>query len=168
MDAKDYLSKQIKSMWYLQDSVLKGLKDEDLTQELPGTLSSIGVIWLHMANGEDNFVSTITGDAPLWKSHGWNEKFGLESAPNIGEDWTKYYSEVLTIHQLQTCTDEVRKQTQACLENTDAESLDETVKFFSDSDPKANVWVLLVGHTLIHSGEIAAIKGILEGRGLPF
>jgi len=168
MDSKDYLSKQIKSMWYLQDSVLKGLNNEDLTQKPPGTLSSIGIIWLHMANGEDNFISTITGDSPLWKTCGWNEKFKLEGAPNIGEDWTEYQDAALNIHLLQDYTAAIRKQTLVCLNATSAETLDETVKFFKDSDPKANVWVLLVGHTLIHSGEIAAIKGILGGRGLPF
>ena len=168
MDTKTYLRKQIKSMWYLQDSVLKNLTDEQLAVKPPGTTSPIGVIWLHMANGEDNFVSTIMEQPSLWKSCGWNEHFGLEKAPNIGEDWTEYQDVVLTVELLQAYSYAVRAQTETCLESTTDDNLDETVKFFTDSDPKANVWVLLVGHTLVHSGEIAAIVGVLGGKGLPF
>jgi hypothetical protein len=168
MDAKTYLRKQIKSMWNLQGSVVNGLTDEQLAVIPPGTTSPIGVIWLHMVYGEDNFVSTIMEQPSLWQSGDWKERFGLEKAPNIGEDWTEYQDVALTIEKVQAYSDAVQAQTGACLESTTDETLDETVKFFTDSDPKANVWVLLVSHTLIHSGEIAAIKGVLGEKGLPF
>jgi hypothetical protein len=168
MDAKIYLRKQIRMMWYLQDAVLKGLTDEHLTQAPPGTAHPIGIIWLHMAAGEDGFVSTILQQPKLWDSDGWKERFGLEKAPNMGEDWTEYKDISLTIDLLKDYTKVVRAQTKTCLKSTTSDTLDETVKFTSESDPKANVWVFLVGHTLIHSGEIAAIKGILGEKGLPF
>ena len=168
MDAKTYLKKQIKSMWSLGDSVLYGLSDDVLMEVQPGTAAPIGVIWLHMANGEDNFISIIEAGKPLWESDGWKERFGLEKAPNIGEDWTGYQSAALTVELLQAYTEVVRERTKACLETTDDGSLDEMVKFFSEADPKASVWALLVSHTLIHAGEIAAIKGVLGGKGLPF
>ena len=56
MDAITYLKKQINSMQYLQDSVLKGLADETMNQIPPGTVSPIGIIWLHMVNAEDTGV----------------------------------------------------------------------------------------------------------------
>ena len=94
MDAVNYLEVQLKNMWSLGDSVTQDLKDGDLRQVPPGTVSPIGVIWLHMVNGEDNFLTIIEGVDPLWVSAGWNERFGLESAPNIGEDWFQYQAPV--------------------------------------------------------------------------
>ena len=168
MDAKTYLRKQIKSMLYLQDSVLKGLTDDQLIALPPGKVSPIGVIWLHAVNAEDNFISIIREQPSLWNSAGWKERFGLESAPNMGEDWAEYQGAALTVELLQAYTEAVREQTTAYLESTTEASLDETVKFFTDSDPKADVWVLMVVHTSIHTGEMAAIKGVLGGKGLPF
>ena len=168
MDVTTYLHKQIKSMRSLQTSVLESLTEDVLAVKPPGTTSSIGVIWLHMVSGEEGFLSIITGEPTLWESAGWKEKFGLEYAPNMGEDWTEYQEAALTLELLQAYTEAVTQRTQAVLNDLTPEFLDEIVKFFTDSDPKGNVWVLLIGHTLIHSGEIAAIKGILGGNGLPF
>jgi hypothetical protein len=167
MDGEVYLKKQIKSMRWIQDAVIKSLVDEQLLEKPPGTVSPIGVIWLHMINGEDNFVSTITGEESLWKSDGWDERFGLVKAPNMGGDWSGFQETNLNVDTLRAYTEAVRDRTQTCLDNTTKDTLDETVKFYSDNDPKGNVWVLLVTHTLIHCGEIAALIGVQGGKGLP-
>jgi uncharacterized damage-inducible protein DinB len=168
MDSITYLRKQIKSMRNLQASVLESLADEVLRVKPGGTASPIGVIWLHMLTGEEGFLNTITGEPGLWESAGWKEKFNLEKAPNIGEDWTEYQEANLTLELLKAYTAAVSERTSTILDSLIPEALDETVKFFTESDPKGNVWVLLIGHTLIHSGEIAALKGILGDQGLPF
>jgi uncharacterized damage-inducible protein DinB len=168
MDVVTYLPKQIKSMRSLQASVLESLTEDVLAVKPPGTPSPIGVIWLHMVSGEEGFLSIITGEPTLWESAGWKEKFSLENAPDMGEDWTEYREATLTLELLKAYTEAVNQRTQAVLNDLTPENLDETVKFFTDNDPKGNVWVLLISHALIHSGEIAAIKGVLGGQGLPF
>jgi uncharacterized damage-inducible protein DinB len=168
MDVKTYLQKQIESMWHMQDSALSDLKDEQLGFLPPGTVSPIGVIWLHMVNGEDYFIATLMGGRLLWETDGWKERFGLEKGPEFGGDWSVFQDVKLTVELLQAYMEAVRKQTQACLDITNEEILDETVKFFSDNDPKADIWILLAGHILMHSGEIAALKGIQGIQGLPF
>jgi uncharacterized damage-inducible protein DinB len=167
MDAKTYLTKQLKSMWSLQKSSLESVTDAVLMQKPAGTLSPIGVIWLHMLNSQDNFTAMLSGDKTLWR-RGWAETFGLEKAPNIGEDWTPYYGTPLTMDQLRAYEEAVHAFTQVTLDAVDEHSLDETVKMFTDQNPKADVWVLMITHTLIHSGEIAATKGMFGGQGLPF
>ena len=168
MNATTYLSKQIKSMRYLQDSILESLTDEVLVWQPPGTLTSIGLIWLHMVGGEDSFVAIMQARPSLWKTGGWKETFGLEKYPNIGEDWGAYAEARLTVADLQAYTQAVRTQTDAYLASIMDEALDEQVKFFTESDPKADVWALLVSHSLQHAGEIAAIKGMQGEKGLPF
>ena len=168
MDAVAYLDVQLKNMWSLGDSVTQGLENEDLIRIPPGTVSPIGVIWLHMVNGEDNFLTIIEGVDPLWVTAGWNAHFGLESAPNIGEDWTQYQDAAFSVDLLREYMAAVRERTRACLAAINGDSLDETVKFFTEADPKARVWALMIGHSLLHTGEIAAIKGVLGCKGLPF
>lgn len=167
MDSKTYLKKQLESMWRLQEATLESLTDAVLMQKPSGTVSPIGVIWLHMVNAQDNFTAILSGRPRLWRS-GWSEKFGLAKAPDIGEDWTPYYGTPLTVDLLRAYGDAVRQFTQETLDVADAQSLDETIKMFTDHDPKADVWVLMIGHTLLHCGEIAATKGMFGGQGLPF
>jgi uncharacterized damage-inducible protein DinB len=168
MDSITYLKKQIKSVQNLQDSVLLGLSNETVNQIPPGKVSPIGVIWLHMVNGEDIFTSILLGQKPLWNSGGWDQRFGVEKPPNIGEDWSTFQEAELTIDLLQDYQVAVRENISACLAQTTSKTLDETVRFFSDSDPKAEVWKLLVTHSLSHTGEISALKGIFGEKGLPF
>jgi hypothetical protein len=168
MDAKEYLKTQVESMWYLQDSTCKDVGDDILMSTPPGTISPIGLIWLHLVNAQDNFVAIITGKASLWETGDWHEQFGIEKAPDMGEDWDQYKAARLTVELLNKYNAAVRQHTKTVLDITSADSLDESVKFFSDSDPKANVWALMVGHTMLHCGEIAALKGTLGRKGLPF
>jgi len=168
MKRLDYLKHQVKSMRSLPTSVIEDIADEMLAQKPSGTASSIGVIWLHMIAGEDNFLSVISGEETLWESEGWNDRFGLEKVPNIGEDWSEYEDAEISCELLNGYTTAISGRTQLYLDSLEDGSLDETVKFFTDEDPKARVWALLIGHTLIHAGEIAAIKGVLGGKGLPF
>jgi uncharacterized damage-inducible protein DinB len=72
------------------------------------------------------------------------------------------------MEQLRAYEEAVHAFTQTTLDVMDEHSLDETVKMFTDQDPKADVWALMITHTLIHSGEIAAAKGMFGGQGLPF
>ena len=167
MDSITYLKKQLERMWSLQKSTLDSVTDEILMRQPNGTVSPIGVIWLHMVNSQDNFTSLTSGKPSLWRS-GWSDKFDLANAPDIGEDWTPYYETSLTVDLLRAYGDAVRQFTEEALIDVDEQSLDETVKMFTDQDPKADVWALMIGHTLLHCGEIAALKGVFGEKGLPF
>jgi uncharacterized damage-inducible protein DinB len=168
MNATTYLGKQINSMRYLQDSVLKSISGEMLTWQPPGTLTCIGLIWLHMIGGEDSFISILKGQPSLWQSGNWQEIFGLEKYPNIGEDWGNYAQARLAVTDLQGYTQAVRIQTDGYLGSITDDTLEEEIKFFPENDPKADVWALLVSHSLHHTGEIAALKGLQGEKGLPF
>ena len=168
MDAITYLKKQINSMQYLQDSVLQGLVDETMNQIPPGTVSPIGIIWLHMVNAEDNFISLLLRQQSLWDSGGWKERFGLEKAPDMGEDWSAYREVTLTVELMQDYQKTVRLNIESCLKQSKDETLDEEVKFIREDDLKADVWALLVSHSLTHTGEMAALKGVSGEKGLPF
>ena len=168
MDTKQYLQNQIESMKGLQDAAVNNLTDEQLMYLPEGTVSPIGVIWLHMVYSEDCFIAILMQKPTLWEAGGWKERFELENAPDFGENWSAFQESKITVDLLEAYTQAVREETSACLEATSSESLDEKVKFFSESDPKADVWVLLSQHALLHSGEIAALKGLQGVKGLPF
>ena len=107
MKGLDYLKHQVMWMRSLQTSVIEDIEDEMLTKKPTGTTSSIGVIWLHMISGEDNFLTIISGEDSLWESEGWKVRFGLDKAPNMGEDWSKYEDAEITSELLKGYTTEI-------------------------------------------------------------
>jgi len=135
MNGLDYLKYQVKWMRSLQTSVIEDIEDEMLAQKPAGTTSSIGVIWLHMVSGEDNFLSIISEDDSLWESEGWKDRFGLDKVPNMGEDWSIYEDAEITSELLNGYTSEISGRTQSYLDVLEDGSLDETMKFFTDEDP---------------------------------
>ena len=168
MDAKKYLQSQLGGMWHLQKATLESVTDDVVMKVPEGTVSPIGVIWLHLVATQDKFVATLSGKEPLWQSEGWDRKFGVEKAPGFGMDWSTYQGMDWSMELLQGYTLAVKAFVQRAIDSMDNETLDERVKLFTDSDPKSDVWILLIGHTLHHCGEIAAINGVFGGKGLPF
>lgn len=74
----------------------------------------------------------------------------------------------MTVATLQDYSRAVQVFTTQAVESSGNDTLDEKVRMFTESDPKFDGWVLLIGHTLLHCGEIAALKGVYGGKGLPF
>ena len=168
MNAIQYLQSQLEGMWHLQNATLESVTDDIVMKVPQGTVSPIGVIWLHLVATQDKFAATLSGMEPLWQSEGWDRKFSVEKAPGFGMDWSTYQGMDWSMELLQGYTLAVKAFVQRAIDSMDNETLDERVKFFTDSDPKSDVWILLIGHTLHHCGEIAAINGVFGGKGLPF
>ena len=168
MDAKKYLQSQLESMWHLQKATLDSVTDDIVMRVPEGTVSPIGVIWLHLVGTQDKFVATLSVKEPLWQTEGWDQRFGVEKIPGFGLDWTTYQQLNMPISLLQEYSQAVQAFVQQAVGSIDNDTLDEKVKMFTENDPKADVWVLLIGHTLHHCGEIAALNGVFGGKGLPF
>ncbi len=168
MDAKKYLQSQLEGMWHLQKATLDSVTDDIVMKVPEGTVSPIGVIWLHLVRSQDKFVATLMGKEPLWLTEAWDQRFGVDKAPGKGMDWTAYQQLDMSVSLLQDYSQAVQMFVQQAVDSIDSDTLDETIKMFTESDPKADVWVLLIGHTLLHCGEIAALKGVFGGKGLPF
>jgi len=168
MDAKTYLVRQIASLRDLVDAALEGLTDEQLTWIPPGLANPIGLTALHMLASEDHFISILRGKPRLWQSQGWSATFNLVEPPGFGQDWTVLRNATLTVEALLAYRVVVRVEMDFYLETLTPEAFDQTVKFLSDNDSAADVLALLVGHALMHAGEIAALKGVYGVKGLPY
>lgn len=168
MNGKGYLDSQLKGMWRLQKATLDDVTDDIVMRVPDGTVSPIGVIWLHFVNSQDYYLGILSGKESLWISEGWDKRFGIEKAPGYGADWSTYHQMEIPVALLQEYSQAVQAFTQRVLDLTDENTLDENVKFFTENDPKADIWALYVDHTMHHCGEISALKGVFGGKGLPF
>jgi hypothetical protein len=168
MDAKTYLTYQFTSLRYFVDIALAGLTNEQLTWVPPGTANSIGLTALHMLATEDKYLSLLRGKERLWQTQNWNGTFNLAEPPGFGGDWKVLRQAALSVENILAYQVVVRVETDFYLDTLTPEGLEFPVKLFTEHDRAVDVLALIISHTLLHAGEIAALKGVNGVKGLPF
>lgn len=150
---------------------------QDVDQKLadgtpPGTANRVGERYVHHATSEDSLVHLfLMGAAPPLMSSTWEGRTGA-SEPRFGTD--PEHSRRLTVQlgparQYQRAVHEATDRYLADLAEAD---LDRLVDMSSSGFGRVPVWWvvarLIIGHVWEVNGEIAAVKGVLGARGLPF
>ena len=111
----------------------------------------------------------LQGKPRLWETEGWASEMGVPSPPGRAYGWEEFRGKQSPIAAVLACQQAVRASTDDYLAKLTSEDLDRPVRFFDGSErPLREILVLLVAHTASHAGEIAALKGVQGGQGLPF
>lgn len=168
MEAVEYLRRQIERMRRLTDSVLKDLTDEQLNWIPPGVTNPIRATLIHVFTGEDYFVqSALRGTTTIWETERWGDRFGLTTP--LGQDpWEELRRTPISLATLLTYQQAVYAATDAYLADLTAADLNRSVRLYGNERMVADVFTLIVVHAASHMGEIAALKGVQGGKGLPF
>jgi uncharacterized damage-inducible protein DinB len=169
MDATAFITRQINLMHFLCEAATNETTDEQFNWQPPGTANTIRASFIHMVHAEDFFIHhVIQGKPRLWESENWAAKFEINTPPGRGRGWEEVTAKPLPVAPALEYQKAVRADTDAYLETLTAEELDREVRFFGGMQPVAQVIATLVAHTMGHSGDIAAIKGMQGVKGLPF
>lgn len=139
-----------------------------LARRLPNaTIGPIGEIYGHTIGNEDwAFNQLIQGKDQLLKSGGWATKLGLDPAATE-HDWLAVAEN--HFDTLQEYGKAVFAATDAFLDSISDTDLDRPIDFFGRKESMG--WVIadtVLVHVAFHSGEIAALKGVMGLKGLPW
>ena len=149
-------------------TVLNDIEPEAVWQKPPGNANRIGAIYGHAVGVEDLYIQQILQGKPMvWESGAWGEKLGRPTAPNLWEgendlrfdlfDFLAYRRAVYTASELYI----------AALGPDDFErQIPFPGRDYSMS--LARLLTIVVSHCTAHAGEIAAIRGVFGGKGLPY
>jgi uncharacterized damage-inducible protein DinB len=169
MNAAQFIRQQVAEVRGLNNAALAGLTDEQFNWLPPGTINPIKSTLLHAVAGEDLFFQlVIQGQPPLWGTGGWADKIGLAQAPGGGQGWQEAKEATLELAPVLAYAEDMCTATNEYLERLTDEELDRRVNFFGRESSVADVLARFVAHTVGHTGEIAAVKGMQGLRGLPF
>ena len=169
MDSVVYIQKQFVSLKRQFDGVLQETTEEQINWVPQGTGNSIGVTLVHMINGLDSaFQTVLRGQPQLWESEKMGEKLGLSGPPGRVHGWDEVKSKPLPLEPILGYAEVVLKQVEEVVTGLKADDLDRMVTFYGSERPAADAFIMNFSHMLVHTGEIAAIKGALGVKGLPF
>ncbi len=168
MDAKEFIQLQFAAMRKQSEAVLNAITNEQFNWSPPGTGNSISATFLHMLSSEDRaFQAQIQGKPRLWETEQWAGKIGLEEGPLSGQNWDPAKAKNLTLLSLLGYEQSVRAATEAYLAQLTPQELDRKITINGQERRVAEVISGTVIHNSIHTGEIAATKGMMGIKGLP-
>ena len=171
MDARVTAIAQFQLTHRIVDMVLGGLSPEIFNARPPGKITSIASIYAHMVLSEDWLVQELAqGKAKLYDSGGWAAKTGgpaIESA-ELAPGWADTL--VLDLARFKPYAEATYAATEAFLQDASEAALARVVDSpLGDKIPAFDLIANLgVFHAAEHTGEMAALKGVMGEQGLPF
>lgn len=168
MNVFEYIQHEITNARRTIDGTVNNLTDELINWAPSGTANTISATLLHFIHSEDNFIQKYVQDkSSVWESENWSEKTGITDPPHMGGDWSEFKNMHIAIQPLLAYKAAVWAATDAYLASLTSEELDRKVKFAGGERTIADMLILSVAHSLSHTGEIAALKGVQGAKGLP-
>ena len=167
MELSEVIKTQIDQAHTTMLQVVEDLSDEQLHHRLPGaTINPIAGVLAHAVISEDRFTNAVLrGDQRLFET-GWGERLGLVEAERDHRFEDFALRDRAAFMQY---ANEVFAGTERYLASVRPDDLERPVKLRDRELPAGQVLARLVaGHSLQHSGEMAAIKGAMGLKGLPF
>jgi uncharacterized damage-inducible protein DinB len=168
MEPKEFIQLQFAAARKQCDGVLNAITNEQFNWTPPGTGNSISSTFIHMLASEDRALQvTLQGKARIWETEGWAEKIGLQETPGVGNNWEPVKGKNLMLLSLFGYEQSVRTATDAYLAQLTPQELDRKITVNGRDRLVADLISGTVLHIMLHTGEIAAIKGMLGIKGLP-
>lgn len=135
-----------------------------------GTIKPIAIVLAHVVSDEDFMVNGMAQGAPLLLSRdGWSERTGIPvpGGPFMTDEWAANVK--LDLDAFREYMKAVFAQTDAFLAEASDEQLAREVPGPLGTTSAFNLLATIgLYHCAEHTGEIAALKGVQELKGLPF
>jgi hypothetical protein len=150
---------------------IAGVSHDTATRELPGsTIGTIGHIYAHIPYALDAMLhGVILGQAPIYHSQGWAERTGIRMVESAAMDDMRQMAppDPAALAEYAAC---VFDATDAYLAGASDEEMDRVVDpgFVPPMPAAVFLLNLPLWNCNLHLGEIAALKGVMGEKGLPF
>jgi uncharacterized damage-inducible protein DinB len=166
LELRDLIIAAMNDAHRMGDIALAELTPEVAHYEAGGTTNSIAQLLAHMTIGEDGAINRVAkGSTRLVETKDWAQEIGVPL--ERGAVWTKDWQ--LNIDAFREYRDLVKATTDEYLANLEASDLEREVEWFSGPRPLHSLLqIIVINHTLGHSGEISTLKGLQGLKGLPF
>jgi DinB superfamily len=169
MKTSDFILNMLDRIQNAQMTAVDGLSHEELTWRPVTEANSIGFVLWHQTRVEDILVQGMIQRKPqVWISDKWAEKLNLsEKLQDTGYGYTAEQVSAFPVPQLDDLlgyAKATRARTIEYLKSVAEDELDKIIKtpVFGDI-PIAQVFIILLGDTIQHTGQIAYLRGLQRG-----
>jgi hypothetical protein len=168
MDANEAFLTLLRDSHSMVNTAMADVPRDLLWRQPPGTVNPIGAIYCHAVGVEDMYVQqVIQGKATVWEAGGWAAKLGRASPPN---EWGAGDAGSIGLEAFLPYRRAVYSASELFIASLGPADFERRVQFPGRdwSMTVAQLLTLVVSHGTAHAGEIAALKGVFGGKGLPY
>jgi uncharacterized damage-inducible protein DinB len=151
---------------------LEGLTPDILQHQPAPDSNPIGWLMWHLSRVQDNHVSAMAGKQHVWVTEGWNARFGREHLPTSDRGRGHTSDQVREFRAPDATTliayyEAVRVETHRFLDGLSEQDLDRPVPAVEGDGtvPLRTRLEMVIVDCLQHSGQIAYLRGLLQGKG---
>lgn len=169
MRTQDLLRAQYRQANGVLEQVIDDCEAETLAHVPGGNIGTIGSIYAHTVFDQDGMFQGAGREGSIWRSGDWAEKTGLgEMSGRQTEEWARTAHD-MNLAAVREYAQEVYAATDAYLEGLSDDDLSEEIETFAGKQPRGQyLGTICLWHIINHQGEIAALKGAMGLKGLPF
>lgn len=144
-----------------------GLTDEQLCYQPTPDCNSIAWLAWHLSRVKDRLTATISGEAEVWVTEGWAERFGVEYHPmGIGDSPEQVAAFRVGGELLFGYVDAAHRAAIQRLSKITPGQFDHpTVHVIGDTRPMWQALASMIGDSAQHNGQIAYLRGLITGYG---
>ena len=171
MDSVALLRQQIRSAHEIVEGTVADLTSEQAHWSPAGKAIAAAPLFVHLASGEDLFLTTMTGRQPL-ALNAYSGKTGASEPHPMGgyDEWAQRVK--VDLPQVHEYVRAVFKNTEEYVASLKPEDLDREIDLTSAGMGKmslgAFITITAVIHPSNHIGEISCLKGLQGAKGYPF
>ncbi len=161
MDAIDFIKIELSYLRRQEDAVMEGLTEVQFNWNPPGSSNSIRATFVHLMATEDYYIhKVLLGEDRIWEQQGWGPKIGLIAPPSVSRGWEEIHKATLSLATVLDYARAVRDATNTYLLRLTPEELDRPVVLYGNDRIVADVLTRLIVHSALHTGDIAAVRGL--------
>ena len=166
-DAIGFLREQFRTGHELLRDTLADVTQEQIQWFPPGTANPLGATLAHLVMDEDSMIqSSLKGGKPLFAS-AWQGKTGLSPGPE-GGDWAEWDRSVeVDLAAFREYLDAVQSALETYLTELNTAEYTREIERPGPSGYTVGRYLatITLPHLIVHTGEIACLKGLQGARG---
>jgi len=168
MDASEAFLTLLRDSHSMLNTAMADVPKEQLWRQPPGNSNPIAAVYCHAVGVEDLYVQQVLQGKPtVWEAGGWGAKLGRERPPN---EWGAGEAQPIDLDAFLPYRRAVYSASELFIASLGPADFERAVQFPGRdwSMTVAQLLTLVVSHGTAHAGEVAALKGVYGGKGLPY
>ena len=167
VDLNRFLVQQLEGQYRTIKLAAEELTDEQLSYQPTADANSIAWLMWHLSRWRDMISATCAGVPQVWSRDGWAERFGLpEATTGLGDTPEQVASFKVERGLLFGYLDAAHAETVTRITQLTPAQFEQSIEYLPGTNRSA--WEALAGmsgDSYQHAGQIACLRGMIEGYG---
>lgn len=167
VDLNQFIVDRLDSAYRWIERLSDGITDEQFYYQPTADSNSIAWLVWHLSRWRDRISASVTGEAQVWVSEGWAQRFGMaDDRTGLGDNPEQVASFRVSREQVLAYAAAAHRAIVARVSKLTPEQFEQQVEYMpGDLRPAWRVLAGVIGDSMEHVGQINYLRGMTAGLG---